>query len=161
MQWKRYRSKFTLVELLMVISTIGVRVGLLLPAVWSARKSARRMQSRNNLKQLGLALLNYESALKTFPLRYVSNVGGPSMNPATLDAEPGWATFEPRSVKRLAEQVQIAIESTKLYSLSDRLVVLLKFVEGAQSARLRSPSRRSKNISLHRSEALAFVPSKD
>ena len=51
------------------------------------------------------------------------------MNPATLDAEPGWATFEPRSVKRLAEQVQIAIESTKLYSLSDRLVLLLKFVD--------------------------------
>jgi len=83
------------------------------------------------------------------------------MNPATLDAEPGWATFEPRSVKRLAEQVQIAIESTKLYSLSDRLVLLLKFVEGEQSARLRSPSRRSKNISFHRSEALAFVLSKD
>ncbi|SIO46192.1 prepilin-type N-terminal cleavage/methylation domain-containing protein/prepilin-type processing-associated H-X9-DG domain-containing protein [Singulisphaera sp. GP187] len=64
---------FTLIELLVVIAIIAVLIALLLPAVQAAREAARRAQCINNLKQMGLALQNYESALGVFPPAYVGD----------------------------------------------------------------------------------------
>ncbi len=91
---------FTLVELLVVIAIIGVLVGLLLPAVQAAREAARRMQCSNNLKQMGLALHNYESTYKTFP------AGG--VTPGTCCGTP--------SAGNWALSILPFIEQTNLYN---------------------------------------------
>jgi len=62
------RRGFTLIELLVVIAIIAVLIALLLPAVQAAREAARRAQCVNNLKQLGLAIHNYHTALNSFPM---------------------------------------------------------------------------------------------
>ena len=67
------RRGFTLVELLVVIAIIGILVGLLLPAVQAAREAARRMQCSNSMRQIDLALHNFESARKKLPPSSINN----------------------------------------------------------------------------------------
>ena len=96
MKANRSRSRaFTLVELLVVIAIIGILVALLLPAIQAAREAARRIQCTNHMKQIGLAILNYETAQKELPLAYTPNfyptAGGTC--PSTTVTRPDGSTM--------------------------------------------------------------------
>ncbi|MFM7184726.1 MAG: DUF1559 domain-containing protein [Planctomycetota bacterium] len=85
----RRRPGFSLVELLVAIAIIGTLVGLLLPAVQSARETARRASCGNNLHQLAVGLASHESAQRRFPAGFVSEPGRGPLDPQTLDRPPG------------------------------------------------------------------------
>ena len=81
------RNGFTLIELLVVIAIIAILIALLLPAVQQAREAARRTQCKNNLKQIGLALHNYESTYTLFPMGDCSvNYGAGELPQASVHA---------------------------------------------------------------------------
>ena len=97
----RRRSGFTLIELLVVIAIIAILIALLLPAVQQAREAARRTQCRNHLKQIGLALHNYEDTHGTLPFAYM--VGGDlnvsswaTMLLPSIDQAPLWNQWDSR-----------------------------------------------------------------
>lgn len=101
------QGAFTLVELLVVIAIIGVLVGLLLPAVQAAREAARRMSCSNNLKQLGLAIHNYENTHRRLP------AAGQGTNYAT---NPPSTTFNKHSA---FTSLLPFIEQTNIYQQFD------------------------------------------
>src|ERR1044072_9093438 len=114
---KRSRNGFTLVELLVVIAIIGILVALLLPAVQAARDSARRSQCTNNLKQIAIAILNYEGSKKRFP-------AGSTTKGGTRDG-PYWSTW--------SIDILPYIEEEGLYSLWNPKFVL----ENANNTKLK------------------------
>ncbi len=83
---RRFRKGFTLIELLVVIAIIAVLIALLLPAVQQAREAARRTQCKNNMKQLGLAMHNYESTYTCWPIGSYYTPAGSS----TYAGTPNW-----------------------------------------------------------------------
>ena len=102
------RRGFTLVELLVVIAIIGVLVSLLLPAVQASRESARRISCANNLKQMGLAIENYQMAKESYP---------PSSN---LNLSFHWSSLEQHS---WASMILPYLEQANLFDTIDSAFV--------------------------------------
>jgi prepilin-type N-terminal cleavage/methylation domain-containing protein len=104
----RTKRGFTLIELLVVMAVIGLLIALIFPAVQAAREAARRTQCRNNLKQIGLALLNYHDSFKVFPPGWigVTNSQPDPNGPSGL----GWSAMILPQIEQYGANVQLNVK---------------------------------------------------
>ena len=150
---------FTLVELLVVIAIIGILVAMLLPAVQAARASARRVKCLNNIRQLGIGLLNYEQTKKKFPAGLEIDkarlpYGGLCRSNGDiiyLDKKPGWWSWIVRILPHLEETSLFARFDLSLDSMNEpgqsanhrayaQVVEVLTCPEDPESHRVGHPS---------------------
>lgn len=138
MTYKSQKNGFTLIELLVVIAIIGVLIGLLLPAVQKVRDAAARLQCTNNLKQIGLAMMNYESTYNRFPAGYLDNMTTNPVNAtATTNPDPiigwGWGALilpylEQESLYKSININSITMNNTSAAAIAFRKTVIKGFL---------------------------------
>ena len=101
------RSGFSLIELLVVISIIGILTSILLPAVQQAREAARRMQCKNNLRQIALAALNFEGTFGYFPAGSDIQMTGPLVSLLPYLDQPEFRKFWSDDAKRIEDAIRL------------------------------------------------------
>jgi len=135
---RKRRFAFTLVELLVVITIIGILIALLLPAVQAARGAARRMQCKNHLKQIGLAMHHYHDSFQTFPPGYIS---------MAVDTEEwGWPVFLLPYMERKPLYGELNVNERRLTDLLADPNPFSRILVQTPLAEFRCPSDRTPDL---------------
>ena len=148
---------FTLVELLVVIAIIGILVALLLPAVQAARESARRTSCKNNLRQVGLAILNYEAANRKFPPGKKWSARKP--DPTAFDYAWSSIVLGYLEAETLSQQIDFDIPLTDATNLRSTTQIINVYLcpSASRIEEHRSPEGRLFNLGGAPGEGLACI----
>ncbi|WP_197528133.1 DUF1559 domain-containing protein [Posidoniimonas polymericola] len=155
---------FTLVELLVVIAIIGVLIALLLPAVQSARESARRIQCRSSLKNLALAVLNYDNTYGGFPpcTEAEPDRGARFSNIDTIERHLSWAVrvlpfFEEQALFDQFDLSQLSTAQDRNTRPQEQRPAIFGCPSDGADNRLYGPNRTTSNTAYSKGNYVAFV----